>query len=223
MSLSSAPEKRYIGGPGTWLLGGFMLALGLLLIAAMIYSWSLAPQNGQKILWLFSVTPDLRLFLIVLLAGALGSWLHATSSFLAYVGNRNFVSSWIIWYVARPLIGSVLALIVYFSLRGGLMPNASAGDGSVSDFGFAAFSGLVGMFSERATKKLADVFEVIFPSKQEESDPLGEETAKAEPKGDGSEDAAAAAAGDASAATAADATAADAAADQDAAKPASGQ
>ena len=217
---SERPAKRYMGSRGTFLLGSYLLLLGLLLIAGIVHSWNLqAPEPAavksgaeaseaasgpadearsspagtetqteakalkQKIFGLVPVdspSQELRLFLIVLLAGALGSWLHATSSFLAFIGNREFVSSWILWYVGRPIVGSVLALIVYFALRGGLLPNAGNDSAAISEYGFAAFSGLVGMFSERATKKLRDIFEVIFASRQTDKDPLGKGESKSD-------------------------------------------
>jgi hypothetical protein len=38
-----------------------------------------------------------RFFLIVVLAGALGSYIHAAQSLVSYVGNQNFKSSWFLW------------------------------------------------------------------------------------------------------------------------------
>ncbi|MGB9181086.1 MAG: hypothetical protein WCB68_17775, partial [Pyrinomonadaceae bacterium] len=40
-----------------------------------------------------------RLLLLVIAAGALGSYVHAATSFADYVGNRKFTSSWTWWYV----------------------------------------------------------------------------------------------------------------------------
>src|SRR5262245_31444816 len=72
------------------------------------------------------VRDDARLILIVLCAGALGSYVHAATSFASYVGNRRLVLSWMWWYVLRPLIGMALALIFYFVLRGGLLSTGAA-------------------------------------------------------------------------------------------------
>ena len=65
------------------------------------------------------VTPDFRLILLVILTGALGSYVHAATSFATYTGNRSLIDSWHWWYVLRPFIGMALALIFYFALRGG--------------------------------------------------------------------------------------------------------
>ena len=50
--------------------------------------------------------------------GALGSYIHAGTFFVSYVGNRNFVASWTWWYVLRPFIGLALAVIFFTSSYG---------------------------------------------------------------------------------------------------------
>ncbi|MEM9920108.1 MAG: hypothetical protein AAF990_18575 [Bacteroidota bacterium] len=111
------------------------------------------------------------LILITLIVGAIGSWLHATSSFIAFVGNREFITSWIPWYVIRPMIGAVLALIFYVVIRAGLT-NSSGVPAELSYFSVAAFAGLVGLFTERATKKLGEVFDVVFAVQKKDKDPI---------------------------------------------------
>jgi hypothetical protein len=113
-----------------------------------------------------------RLLLIVLFMGALGSWLHATSSFVAYVGNRSFITSWMAWYIVRPLIGSFLALIFYMVLKVGLITTSGAPINDISPYSIAAAAGLVGLFTERATKKLAEVFDAIFVPAAKDKDAL---------------------------------------------------
>lgn len=51
------------------------------------------------------VAPESRLLLIVILAGALGSFVHGATSLTTYLGNRTLVRSWTWWYWLRPLIG----------------------------------------------------------------------------------------------------------------------
>jgi IPT/TIG domain len=121
--------------------------------------------------WLFrrKFQPSLetRLLLLVLLAGAIGSYVHAASSFVDYLGNRTFISSWVWWYLLRPFIGMMLALIFYFVFRGGFVTAGvnQGGDAAASfinPFGVAALAGLVGMFSKVATDKLNEVFTTLF-------------------------------------------------------------
>jgi hypothetical protein len=125
---------------------------------------------GDKPLWdetasVFGVTFRLRfetrLILLVIVAGALGSYVHGATSFATYVGNRTLFGSWIWWYVLRTPIGVSLAVLFYFVVRGGLLSAGANGD-SLSPFGVAAIAGLVGMFSKQATDKLRELFDNLF-------------------------------------------------------------
>ncbi|MGH9901718.1 MAG: IPT/TIG domain-containing protein, partial [Pyrinomonadaceae bacterium] len=115
----------------------------------------------------FSVATTLeeRLLLLVIIAGALGSYVHAATSFADYVGNKKFTSSWTWWYLLRPFIGVALALILYFAIRGGFLllvtSGAEAAD-NINPFGVAALAALTGMFSKQATDKLDEVFSALF-------------------------------------------------------------
>ena len=101
------------------------------------------------------------ILLLVLLVGALGGALHGISSFADFVGNRQFVSNWGLWYLVRPYVGGVLAVIVYLALRSNLVSSESGA--SMSDiFKITAMAGLVGLFSDKAALKLKDVFETLF-------------------------------------------------------------
>jgi len=117
----------------------------------------------------FSLREESRLILLVMLAGALGSYVHTATSFVTYVGNRSLVSSWMWWYVLRPFIGMTLAMIFYFVIRGGLL-SAGAGASEVSPFGITAIAALAGMFSKQATDKLRDVFDNLFKTEQGKGD-----------------------------------------------------
>jgi hypothetical protein len=115
----------------------------------------------------FQPTLEVRLILLVMLVGAIGSYLHAASSFVDYLGNRAFVSSWVWWYLLRPFIGMLLALLFYFVFRGGFITagvntSGEAATNYINPFGIAALAGLVGMFSKVATDKLNEVFTTLF-------------------------------------------------------------
>ncbi len=110
---------------------------------------------------------ETRLILLVLLVGAIGSYVHAASSFVDYLGNRTMVSSWVWWYLLRPFIGMMLALIFYFVFRGGFITGGinTGGESAanfINPFGIAAMAALVGMFSKVATDKLNEVFVTLF-------------------------------------------------------------
>jgi hypothetical protein len=111
----------------------------------------------------FEIWDEVRLLWIVILAGALGSLVHALRSVYWYVGNRNLVWSWLGKYLLIPFSGSALAVIFYFVIRGGFF-SPQSGFSQTSPFGFAAMAALVGLFSEPAVIKLKQVAETVFTS-----------------------------------------------------------
>lgn len=106
---------------------------------------------------------DERLLLLVICAGALGSYVHTATSYTTYVGNRKFIDSWTWWYLLRPFVGVSLSLIVYFAIRGGFLLLARVEEASqVNPYGVAAIAGLVGLFSKQASDKLNELFSTLF-------------------------------------------------------------
>jgi len=121
-----------------------------------------------------------ELFILVILAGALGSYIHAATSLTSFIGNKSFVVSWTWWYILRPFIGVAIAIVVYFILRAGFL--TIGGDSkSISPYGIVAFAALAGMFSKNATDKLAELFDTLFQMKkgggdEQRADKLGDIT-----------------------------------------------
>jgi len=123
------------------------------------------------------ISRDADLLLLVLIAGALGSFLHSARSFADFVGNKRIGASWAWWYYLHPFMGAILALIFYLAVRAGFFVVTGGGNIKAADlsaFGVGAVATLVGMFSNQATQKLADVFDTLFkPSSGKElKDPL---------------------------------------------------
>lgn len=128
-------------------------------------------SKKTHVLWAtFDLDADVRLLILVLLAGALGSYIHAVQSFASYVGNARFKATWTWWYILRVPMGSALAVFVYFVVRGGLLAAGTAtASGAANDlnlFGIMSFSGLAGLFSKQAADKLAEVFDTLFATKE---------------------------------------------------------
>ena len=121
-----------------------------------------------------------RLLFVALFAGGVGAFLSSFLSLATYIGNRELTRSWAIWYLARPPAGMLLALLVYFVLRGGLLTPA-ASINVLSPYGVAAFSGLIGMFVRQATDKLRDIAEAMFTSRVNQERTEGVHTAAASP------------------------------------------
>lgn len=163
-------------GVGVALIGLYQVVVALALMWLLFRLW---PERTSKDgPWLAQVDlgfwggplgDDARLILIVLCTGALGSYVHAATSFASYVGNRRLVLSWAWWYFLRPFIGMALALIFYFVVRGGLLSTGAAA-ADMSPYGIAAVAGLVGMFSKQATDKLRELFDNLFRTEQGHGD-----------------------------------------------------
>lgn len=159
---------------GTYLL---LLSIILTLLIYMLWPDTTVDKDGKIVYgdtWKFfgsvlQISNDARLILIVLLTGALGSFIHAATSFVTFMGNRALVPSWFWWYFMRPFIGGTLALIFYFVIRGGFL-STGADVTNISIFGIAGLSGLVGMFSKNAIDKLREVFETLFKSEAGKGD-----------------------------------------------------
>jgi hypothetical protein len=85
-----------------------------------------------------------------------------------YVGNRQLLRSWIIYYVLIPFQGAALAPVIYLLLRVGVLNPANPPEGGASPtdslnlIGIYAFAALTGLFSKQAIETLADVFATIF-------------------------------------------------------------
>lgn len=127
---------------------------------------------------------DFRLLLIALWFGALGSLLHAGSSLVTFAGSRQLVVSWLPWYIVRPLLGAGLAAVFYVVMRAGFGTAGGAAPVDMSHYTVAAFAALVGLFTHRATLKLKDVFDALFPPREEDqhADGLGRDAGTAAPR-----------------------------------------
>jgi len=136
-------------------------------------------QNVVVVFPLFStprtLTPNAWMIVMVLTTGALGSFIHAATSLADFVGNKRAESSWMVWYLLRPLIGSALAFVLYLLMRGGfLTPVGGSGNGAPATafniYGFAGLAALSGLFAKQATDKLGEVFDAFFRTKAGQGD-----------------------------------------------------
>ena len=135
------------------------------LAALMLYAlWAFWPTSGTtdttSTMTFFGephrISTDIRLFVVVALAGALGALMHSMRSLAYYVGHRELKWRWIPYYLITLLLGAGLATIIYIVVRGGLF-SASTGDQGVNPYGFAAVAALTGLFTEQALEMLRKV------------------------------------------------------------------
>ncbi|GAA2439080.1 hypothetical protein GCM10010191_63000 [Actinomadura vinacea] len=149
------------------------------LVVVLVQAWPPAPQIGRDgrpeapvnvvAVRLFGWAPRLTreecLFVTVLAAGAIGGVVHSLRSLYWYVGNRSLRRSWLMMYLFLPLIGALLALMVYLVLRGGLTSPAG-GSSDVNPYGVTAVAALVGLFSQETAEKLRAVFATLLSPAQ---------------------------------------------------------
>jgi hypothetical protein len=137
-------------------------------LLAKVWPTNIPPREGElqpvKLLWgwvQYDLGSELQLILVVLLAAALGSYVHAATSFVNFTGTRTIIASWRWWYVLRPFMGMALGLGFYLAIRAGFF-SLSAETKSLNIVGFAASAFAVGMFTRQATEKLSHMFDVLF-------------------------------------------------------------
>lgn len=115
--------------------------------------------------------------LFVILCGSLGSMIYYAASFVNFVGNRTFRSSWFWFYLSRPFVGGALALVFYFVVGSGILPGSAVTD--LMKVGLV--SSLVGLFSDKAVNKLSDILDVLLATKDERKDKLRDTPSPKEP------------------------------------------
>lgn len=174
-----------MGPLGIVLILLYLVLFSIVLLYGLLQLWPPATSNGESssinsavhfYFWTLKDSDEIRLMLIVALAGALGALVHALRSFYWYVGHRMLLRNWLPFYILRPFIGTTLGLLFYLVIRGGFF-SSQATTQEMSPFGFAALAGLVGLFSEQAVLKLKQVAETLLARapKGEESKPQKEE------------------------------------------------
>lgn len=99
--------------------------MAILLFYFVVKIWPTSSLSCDEKVMLFGrdykICLEQRFLLLMILGGALGATIHLVISFTAFIGNRSFVSSWIPWYLLRPLVGAGIALFFYMLLRGGIL------------------------------------------------------------------------------------------------------
>jgi hypothetical protein len=173
---SNGPPTTGTGHPGESHLGPFALILLLVVMVALalviLYGlWAFWPSEGKKVpvasktVHFFWHHRHMRrenlFFVMVAFAGALGSILHSLRSLVTYIGERQLRWSWVPFYLVRPVLGALLATLLYVVLRAGLFSPSSSSQ-QASPYGFAAVAGLAGLFSDQAVEKLKKVAEELF-------------------------------------------------------------
>jgi len=176
------PEESGWGAQDVGLVGIILISAYFIVLSAMLFytltvfwpSIGANTDNTAELVKYFgsslSISAEVRMLILVVLAGAVGSLIHTVRSFSWYAGQRKLLWSWVTRYILQPFVGSALGLLFYFVIRGGFF-SPNAGVQETSPFSFVAVAGLVGMFAEPAVLKLKQVAETLFARPEPGADP----------------------------------------------------
>ncbi|KYK37844.1 MAG: hypothetical protein HXS46_20670 [Theionarchaea archaeon] len=178
-------EERKAKQPGNFWIVAYIVYVALWFIALvniLIGLWPLQAASGSQsasvrnvqVLWgLLSgnITEEMQFVLIVAIMGALGGLVYSMTLFAHYIGREDFKTRYWCWYVLRPLIGAILAVILYLAFRGAFF-TFSTGTQNLNPSCIAALGGVVGIFSQEAMEKLRELARNLF--NVEESEKLRE-------------------------------------------------
>jgi hypothetical protein len=117
------------------------------------------------------------LLILVAFGGFLGNMIYIAASFTTYVGSGKFRKSWTLWYCIKPFSAAALAITLYFVFRGGFL-NMSDESANINIYGLMTLSLLAGLFTDRTTLKLKEVFDVLLKPKEERPDALENDNPK---------------------------------------------
>jgi len=177
-------SKKPMGPKQRGAIGAALVLTTILLMTQLIAIWSAVasatstddpkpPMPRSALLFGLAhetFTIDVVLIVMVVMGGALGAMVGATRRFLYFAGRDELTRRDEWSYLMRPMQGAVLALIVYFTLRGGYLGQDQTAP--VNPYGVAALSALVGLFTGHAVSKLTDVFDTMFGKPREETNPV---------------------------------------------------
>jgi hypothetical protein len=119
------------------------------------YTYTCPPPSGSG------------LFLMLMMAGALGGCIHALRSLYWYSGQGELKWRWLPMYFALPFTGAAMAMIFSLLIIAGFVDNTT---GRSQALFIIAVAGLVGMFSQQAALKLTDVANAFFTKPGEGKD-----------------------------------------------------
>lgn len=163
------------------LMGAGLMLFALFLAVLLVNLW---PQSylafppagtlgdpGVQCVFGWCPGPDARLLVMVMVAGALGSFIHVAKSFGDFVGNDRFMASWIWWYLLKPCIGMAFALVLYLMVRAVLLAvNIATDSAGVNLYALMAMASLAGMASKQGLDKFAEGLDILFRTRRAAGD-----------------------------------------------------
>jgi hypothetical protein len=176
-SLSLKGRIKAAGGFWDWLkliiLGLFLLIIPVILVFFIIDFWPIKDAantwSNYTLILGFYLAFHLRMLVLVLLAGGLGSYIHVATSFSYHIAKGDFEPHWYWWYWMRIPIGATLALVTIMIIQGKLFVPPTANNDAIP-FTTIGVAALIGLFSRFAVDKLRDIFDVVFNPREKKDD-----------------------------------------------------
>ncbi|MFQ5626262.1 MAG: hypothetical protein ACE5FM_06365 [Methyloligellaceae bacterium] len=92
------------------------------------------------------LSPDQGLFGLVAMFAALGALIRSLRSVAWIAAGRSDGEGSVGWNLLRPLVGALLACVVYVALRAMLLPSGTLA--AANPYGFIAIAALIGLFCD---------------------------------------------------------------------------
>lgn len=153
----------------------WLLAIFTIYFALFIKVMVLGTIDESSVFWLMVLDNQMVMEAsVAFLAAGIGSTISTSFSYLSHASsNANWEGRYTPWYILRPIQGSVLGVIFFWLMKGGILAVLPAQGGDtyleLDPVGLAGICALVGMFSRRAMIKLRETFTVIFAIDEESS------------------------------------------------------
>lgn len=156
-------EKDKKDGRGkVGLLGLYLILLSVTLILALVHCWPVDADEDEGVLflWAFSLPAEMRLMMVVVIAGAMGGQVRILRAFAEQAAPERMERGVVAEYLTAPVVAASLALICYVAIRAVFFASFS-GVEQANPYGFTAVAALVGLFSGAVIAKLKRVADAV--------------------------------------------------------------
>jgi hypothetical protein len=110
--------------------------------------------------WHPSFQPEVAVLLMVVMTGLLGALIGTGRKYQRWA-HSDLLTRRDQWsYALLPLQGAMLAVVVYFTFRGGFLGTDATAP--LNPYGIAAVAGIVGLFTDNAMHKLRQIMDTLF-------------------------------------------------------------
>lgn len=149
-------------------LGVYLVALSLSLFVLILLTWpepnkadpkepgitaNESQTNGLTISFVDKLSPEIRLFLVAALSGALGSTVILLVTFVDFATSNKFQNEMLWWYYLRPVTGFIVAFVVYIAIRGGIL-KVESDVSFLNPYTISGVSAVAGIWSRQIVDKL---------------------------------------------------------------------